>query len=606
MKRFPFHRRSAQEVVLHGWRRVENRQWWLASSGIIVSLVLTLGLASFLLLAITPGQQLYSNIDPHLAVRTLVGLVLLFDVYAIFQQFEIYRFRRQIAEREELFGLIGESAADMIAVVDVNGRRLYNSPSYQKLLGYSAEELGSTSSFEQIHPDDRQKVADAAREARQSGVGRRVEYRFRHKDGHWLILESTASVAKGSNGEAEKLVIVNRDITERRQLEAQLSLSQRLEAIGRLSGGVAHDFNNLLGVIIGYSEALQQRMSPDDPHREAIDEIRNAGQRAASLTQQLLAFSRKQVLEPKVLDLNTIVSDVEKMLARLIGEDISLKLVLSSDLAHVKADRSQIEQVLLNLAVNARDAMPQGGELVIETSDVALDETAAWRRPYLVPGRYVLLRVTDTGCGVDAALQARIFEPFFTTKGKGKGTGLGLATVYGVIKQSGGYILVDSEAGKGSTFEIYLPRVEEDLEAPSERNRLADLGGEQRTILLVEDEHSLRKLTASTLRELGYAVCEAQDALEALEIAKRSETVIDLLLTDVVMPGMSGPSLASTLSRLRPEMRVLYMSGYTDGEIAPHGVLEAGMSILRKPFTRDQLMRQAEEVLTGIAVGHDR
>lgn len=606
MKLSPFHRRSAQEAVRHGWRRVEHRQWWLASSGIIVSLVLTFGLASFLLLAIAPGQQLYSNIDPHWAVRMLIGLVLLFDVYAIFQQVEIYRFRRQIAEREELFGLIGESAADMIAVVDVNGRRLYNSPSYQKLLGYSAEELGSTSSFEQIHPDDRQKVADAARDARQSGVGRRVEYRFRHKDGHWLILESTASVAKGGNGESEKLVIVNRDITERRQLETQLSLSQRIEAIGRLSGGVAHDFNNLLGVIIGYSEALQQRMSPDDPYREAIDEIRNAGQRAASLTQQLLAFSRKQVLEPKVLDLNTIASEVEKMLARLIGEDISLKLVLSSDLAKVKADRSQIEQVLLNLAVNARDAMPQGGKLVIETANVALDETAARRRPYLVPGRYVLLRVTDTGCGMDAALQAHIFEPFFTTKGKGKGTGLGLATVYGVIKQSGGYIVVDSEVGSGSTFEIYLPRVDESLEAPSESKPLADRGREQRTILLVEDEHSLRKLTARTLKEIGYAVCEAQDALEALEIAKRSETVIDLLLTDVVMPGMSGPSLARTLSPLRPEMKVLYMSGYTDGEIAPHGVLEAGTSILRKPFTRDQLLRQAEEVLTGIAVGHDR
>ena len=571
----------------------------------LVSLALTLGLASFLLSAIVPGLQLYSDIDPNLTVRTLIGLVLLFDVYVVFQQVEIYRFRRNIAEREELFHLIGESAADMIAVVDVNGHRLYNSPSYQKLLGYSIEELGSTSSFEQIHPDDRQKVADAAKEVRDSGFGHRVEYRFRHKDGHWLILESTASVAKSSNGEVEKLVIVNRDITERRQLEAQLSLSHRLEAIGRLSGGVAHDFNNLLGVIIGYSEALQQRMSLDDPHREAIDEIRNAGQRAASLTQQLLAFSRKQVLEPKVLDLNTIVVEVEKILGRLIGEDISLKLVLSSHLAKVKADRSQIEQVLLNLAVNARDAMPQGGKLVIETADVTLDETAARHRPYLVPGQYVLLRVTDTGCGMDAALQSRIFEPFFTTKGKGKGTGLGLATVYGVIKQSGGYILVESEVGYGSTFEIYLPRVEEDLEVPSEGQRLARLGQDHRTILLVEDERSLRKLTMSTLREIGYSVYEAQDALEALDIAKRTETAIDLLLTDVIMPGMSGRSLADTLSAQRPEMRVLYMSGYTDGEIAPHGVLEAGTSILRKPFTRDQLMRQVDEAFSGIAVGHD-
>jgi two-component system, cell cycle sensor histidine kinase and response regulator CckA len=601
----PFHRRRTREPARQNWRRIEHRQWWLSSSSLLVSLVLTLGLSSFLLSAIVPGLRLYNDIDSNLAVRSLIGLVLLFDVYVIFQQTEIFKFRRQIAEREELFHLIGESAADMIAVVDVQGRRLYNSPSYQRLLGYSAEELGSTSAFEQIHPDDRQKVADAAKEAQHSGSGRRVEYRFRHKDGHWLILESTASLAKRSTGEVAKLVIVNRDITERRQLEATLSLSQQLEAIGRLSGGVAHDFNNLLGVIIGYSEALQQRMSPDDPNREAIDEIRNAGQRAASLTQQLLAFSRKQVLEPKVLDLNTIVVEVEKMLGRLIGEDISLKLVLSSDLAKVKADRSQIEQVLLNLAVNARDAMPQGGKLVIETTDVTLDEKAARRRSYLVPGRYVLLKVTDTGCGMDAALQARIFEPFFTTKGKGKGTGLGLATVYGVIKQSGGYILLESEVGKGSMFEIYLPRVDEALEVPSESKRLVKLDQDHRTILLVEDERSLRKLTLSTLRDIGYTVYEAQDAREALDLAKRTETAIDLLLTDVVMPGMSGRALADTLSPLRPGMRVLYMSGYTDGEIAPHGVLEAGTSILRKPFTRDQLMRQVEEAFAGVAVGHD-
>lgn len=555
--------------------------------------------------AIVPGLQIYSDIESGLAMRSLIGLVLVFDVYVVYQQLEIYRFRRQVAEREELFRLIGETADDMIAVVDVDGHRLYNSPSYQKILGYSAEELGNTSSLEQIHPDDRQKVAEAAKEAQRSGSGRRVEYRFRHKDGRWLILESTASVAKSNKGEPEKLVIVNRDITERRRLEAQLSLSQQLEAIGRLSGGIAHDFNNLLGVIIGYSEALQQRMSPDDPNREPIDEIRNAGERAASLTQQLLAFSRKQVLEPKVLDLNTIVIDVEKMLSRLIGEDIRLKLLLSPHLANIRADRSQIEQVLLNLAVNARDAMPTGGELVVETADVTLDEISARSRPYIVPGQYVLLKVTDTGCGMDAALQSRIFEPFFTTKEKGKGTGLGLATVYGVIKQSGGYILVESEVGKGTAFEVYLPRVEEDVEVRPEGERLAKLGQDHRTILLVEDEASLRKLIIRTLRSLGYTVYEAQDAAAALDIAKTTESVIDLLLTDVVMPGMNGRCLADTLSALRPGMRVLYMSGYTDGEIAPHGVLEGGTSILRKPFTRDQLMRQVEEVLCGIAVKHD-
>jgi PAS domain S-box-containing protein len=601
----PFRRLIALDRPQQSWHRVELRQWWLSSSSILISLVLTLGIASFLLSAIVPGFQLYSNIEAGLAVRSLFAMVLLFNLYVIYQQLEIYRFHRQIAAREELFQLIGENAGDMIAVVDVNGNRLYNSPSYQKLLGYSAEELGSTSSFEQIHPDDRQKVAAAASEARESGSGRNVDYRFRHKDGRWLILESTASVAKNSKGEVEKLIIVNRDITERKRLESQLSRAQQLEAIGRLSGGIAHDFNNLLGVIIGYSEALQQRMSLDDPNREPIDEIRNAGERAAALTQQLLAFSRKQVLEPKILDLNAIVVEVEKMLRRLIGEDIRLTLALALHLGSVKADRSQIEQVLLNLAVNARDAMPSGGELILETANVTLDERAARSRPYLVPGRYVLLKVADTGCGMDAALQSRIFEPFFTTKEKGKGTGLGLATVYGVIKQSDGYILVESEVGKGTAFEIYLPLVEGQVGARLRSESSAAVCGDQRTILLVEDEESLRKLTTKTLIDVGYTVHEAPDAAAAIDIAKKTKGVIDLLLTDVVMPGMNGRALADTVSALRPEMRVLYMSGYTDGEIAPHGVLEAGRFILRKPFTRDQLVRQVEQVFAGITVGHE-
>ena len=271
------------------------------------------------------GLEAYS-LDTSLAVHALVGMVLLFDIYVIFQQVQLFRVRKQIAEREELFRLITENAADMIAVVDASGNRLYNSPSYQKLLGYSPEELRQTKGIEQIHPDDRQKVVEAAIEAKRSGVGRSVEYRIRHKDGHWVPLESTASVIRSSSGAVEKLVIVNRDITERKDLEKQLLLSQKLEAIGRLSGGVAHDFNNLLGVILGYSEELQKRIPPDDPYREAVDEIQNAGKRAASLTQQLLAFSRKQVFEPQVLDLKTIVAEAAKMLERLIGEDITLDI----------------------------------------------------------------------------------------------------------------------------------------------------------------------------------------------------------------------------------------------------------------------------------------
>jgi PAS domain S-box-containing protein len=563
--------------------------------------VLTLGIVSFVLPAFVPSMESYYSFDTSVAAHALTAMVLLFDVYVIFQQFQIYRFRKRIAEREEIFRLIGENAADMIAVVDVSGRRLYNSPSYERLLGYSPEELGQTSSFEQIHPDDRAKVLNAAKEAQRMGVGRSVEYRIQHKDGRWLTLESTASVVRNNRDEVEKLVIVNRDVTERKKLAEQIQLSHRLEAIGRLSGGVAHDFNNLLGVIIGYSEALKKRMPESDPNREAIDEIYDAGKRAASLTQQLLAFSRKQVLEPQVLDLNAIVAEAEKMARRLVGEDILLELVLSSTSGMIKADRGQIDRVILNLIVNARDAMPQGGKVTIATAQAELDEQNTHRQDYVVPGKYVILKVSDTGCGMDVETQAHIFEPFFTTKEVGKGTGLGLATVYGVIKQSGGYIWVESEPGKGATFTIYFPEVQAALDVPRQIKPLSDQKIEKRTVLVVEDEQSLRKLTRNNLRDLGYTVLEAQNGAEALEIAGRTETPIDLLLTDVIMPGMSGRQLADALSPLRPEMRVLYMSGYTDGVIAARGILESGTLILRKPFTQGELAQCVEGVLVGVA-----
>src|SRR5260370_14691960 len=446
MKFFISHRGgNATELFRDHWQSSERRQWWLSSSAIAVSLILTSGIVCVLLPSMIPqlGPTSYA-FDTDVAVHALVGILLLFDVNVVFQQVQLSRFRRRLAEREELFRLISENAADMIVVVDTKGQRLYNSPSYQKLLGYSQEELGKTSAFEQIHADDRRAVVDAANDARRTGMGRTVEYRIRHKDGRWLTLESTASVVRNRDGEVEKLVIVNRDITERKQLEEQLYRSQKLEAIGRLSGGVAHDFNNLLGLMIGYSEALQDRIPPDDPYREAVDEIQNAGKRAAALTQQLLAFSRKQVLEPRILNLNTIILDVEKMLRRLLGEDIAMQLVLSPNTCSDTADRSQIEQVVLNLVVNARDAMPDGGKLIIETGNWELDRSTVLRHPYVIPGPYAMLKVTDTGCGMDAELQSHIFEPFFTTKAKGKGTGLGLATAYGVIKQSGGFAPVCS------------------------------------------------------------------------------------------------------------------------------------------------------------------
>lgn len=579
------------------FNRIERRQWWLSSSGALVTLLLSIAIASFALPVFLPQIDPFFRTNLEVSTRALIGMTLLFDVYVVYQQLEIYRMRKQLVAREELFRLISENAADMIAVVDVNGNRLYNSPAYEKFLGYTAQELHQTSPYDQIHPEDQPKVLEAANEAKETGIGRRVEYRIRHKNGQWRILESTASAVRNARGEVEKLVIVNREITDRKQLEQQLFLSQKLEAVGRLSGGIAHDFNNLLGVIIGYSQVLQQLIGKKDELREPVDEILKAGDRAASLTRQLLAFSRKQVLEPTVLDLNAVVSEVDKMLRRLIGENIELKIVLDPQLGSVKADRSQIEQVILNLAVNSRDAMPDGGKLTIQTSNTVLGKTDCERYQYVIPGEYILLNVRDNGCGMDEETQSHMFEPFFTTKESGKGTGLGLATVYGVIKQSGGFIWVESSPGNGASFKVYLPQVEEAPVVQHKMESPAILSLATQTILLVEDEQSLRKLTHKILQDVGYNVLEAKDASQAVEVAGGMKSDIHLLLTDIIMPGLSGRALAEKLCPVRPEMKVLYMSGYTDGEIAPKGVLDPNMVILRKPFKSEELTRTVRQVL---------
>ncbi len=490
----------------------------LWSFAIMVTLLLTAGLVSFIFPIVhqRPSEE-FDTLHLNLAVRGLVGLVLLFDIYTIYQQLQIFRIRHELVRREELFRLISENAADMIAVVDVDGKRLYNSPAYERILGYTTDELQSTSSLDQVHPDDRPLVEEAAREARAGGVGRTIQYRMRHKNGAWHIVESGASGVLNAHGQVEKLIIVNRDVTARRNLEEQFRQAQKMEAVGRLSGGVAHDFNNLLGVIIGYAEFLQEQLEPENALRASADEILKAGKRAASLTRQLLAFSRQQVLDPKVIDLNGAVSDMEKLLRRLIGEDVELSTSLARELGRVKADQGQFEQVVLNLAVNARDAMPQGGKLVIATENMVMDQAFVRRYPYPVqPGPYVCLTVTDSGTGMDAETKARAFEPFFTTKEKGKGTGLGLSTVYGVVKQSGGYIDVFSSLGAGTTFKIYLPRIEEAVSAQAPAQGEAKSFEGKETILLAEDEESLRTLTRTTLEQCGYKVIEAKDGIEAL------------------------------------------------------------------------------------------
>lgn len=399
-----------------------------------------------------------------------------------------------------------------------------------------------------------------------------------------------------------KLIIVNRDITLRRRLEEQFRQSQKMEAVGRLSGGIAHDFNNILGVIIGYGEVLQERMDIQDPMAGCVEEILQASRRAASLTRQLLAFSRQQVLEPKVVDLNSIILDIQKMLRRVIGEDIELSTLLEPNSAKIKADQGQIEQIILNLAVNARDAMPRGGKFTIKTENAVMDEVAVRRYSYPVkPGNYILLTVSDTGIGMDSSTQAHIFEPFFTTKEKGKGTGLGLATVYGVVKQSDGYIEVQSELGAGATFKIYLPRVDAPIET-EKRNveKNAPLTGSE-TILLVEDEDAMRTLAKSVLESLGYKVLQANHGDKACEVSQNYPDVIHLLLTDVVMPGMNGPALADQVKKHRPDLQILYMSGYT-GQAVGQGVLPEGSNFLAKPFTRDNLARKVREALGSQAV----
>lgn len=580
-------------------RLIERRDWWLWICAVLTTLLLTGGIVSFGFPALHLRRPEVSSPPLNDGILGLVGMVLLFDIYTVYQHFQIQLFRRHLIEREELFRLITENAVDMIAVVDTNGRRLYNSPSYEKILGYTIEELESTSSFEQVHPQDREKVRKAAADAQKTGNGASLEYRMRHKDGSWRTLESRASTIL-KDGQVDKLVIVNRDVTERKRLEEQFRQSQKMEAIGRLSGGVAHDFNNLLGVIIGYGEVLQDGTAQDSPLRPCVDEMLKAGHRAAGLTRQLLAFSRQQVMDPRILDLNVVVRDMEKMLKRLIGEDIRLLTRLDGSLARTRADQGQIEQVLMNLVVNARDAMPKGGELAIETSNHYVDDAFVRRYPYpMLVGHYVLLNVTDNGIGMDAATRARVFEPFFTTKEKGKGTGLGLSMVYGVVKQSGGYIDVCSEPGAGTSFKILLPVADEPAQPQKQPKVSSALLQGNETVLLVEDEMSLRRLTRHLLELCGYTVLEAESGSEALKVGREHEGAIHLLLTDVVMPVMSGRILADELLRDRPETHVVFMSGYTGQTVGQHGVLAEGSFYLPKPFTREALARKVREALDG-------
>jgi nitrogen-specific signal transduction histidine kinase/CheY-like chemotaxis protein len=403
------------------------------------------------------------------------------------------------------------------------------------------------------------------------------------------------SMARDPVERSDYFIAVLQDITTRKQLEQELLHVQRMEGVGQLAGGIAHDFNNLLTVIGGRSQLALAKLQPADPLRHDLDLIQRTADRAAALTRQLLAFSRKQVLQPRVVDPNDVVGSSTNLLKRLIGENIDLMFVPAEDLGRVRVDPGHFEQVIVNLAVNARDAMPDGGQLTIETANVELDADYASRHVGLKPGPYVMLAVSDTGIGMDAATRARIFEPFFTTKGPGKGTGLGLATVYGIVKGSEGHIRVSSEPSAGTVFKIYLPRTEAAPDAEPAGDTTRPRGTE--TILLVEDETEVRNLAREVLAGLGYTVLEAASAADAILIAQRHVGLIDLLLTDVVMPRMGGGALAEAVTAVRPETKILFMSGYTDDAIVRHGVLEAGVQLLEKPFTPERLSAKVRVVL---------
>jgi PAS domain S-box-containing protein len=480
---------------------------------------------------------------------------------------------------------------------DSSGQLLDANPALRAMLGYTAAEELLGKHLGALYADSQQwfELADHLRSAAPF-TGLIAEWK--RTDGTGVLVR--VSGRSVSNGDRDKTFeLFAEDVTEHRALEQQLRQSQKMEAVGRLAGGIAHDFNNLLMVISGYSEFLLDRLGPEPALRAPAQEIASAAGRATSLTRQLLAFSRKQMLAPKILDLNGVVTENLKMLTRVIGEDIDLVMVPAAGLGTVRADAGQIEQVIMNLAVNARDAMPAGGKLTIETSNVTLDEEQARFHPPLTPGNYVLLAISDTGAGMDSETQSRIFEPFFTTKGV-KGTGLGLSTVYGIVKQSGGYIWVYSEQGKGTTFKIYLPRVADAVESPVKipvpSESVAIEPGTE-TILLVEDEANLRYLARQFLEKQGYRVIDAADGAVAMQIAVAHEGVIHLLLTDVIMPGMNGRELAQHILEIRPNVKVLYMSGYTENVIGRNGTLDAGVRLLQKPFTLRDLKSKVREVL---------
>jgi PAS domain S-box-containing protein len=500
-------------------------------------------------------------------------------------------------EKVERLAAIVESSEDAIIGLLLDGTVLSWNAGAERVYGYTAAEMIGQSGFVLVPEDRRHEFGLVWEKIKQGKSMKPFEIQGRGKDGKQIPLWLSISTIRNAAGRIVGASTIAREMGERKRLEQQLHQAQKMEAIGQLAGGVAHDFNNLLTIISGYSDILLANTRADDPAKGLLAEIRKAGEQAASLTRQLLAFSRKQVLEPKILDLNSIVAGTEKMLRRLIGEDVSLTSHLAPKLGQVRADAGQMEQVIMNLVVNARDAMPQGGNITIETGNVDLDPSYCLTRPELAPGRYAMLAVSDNGCGMDEETKARIFEPFFTTKGPGKGTGLGLATVYGIVKQSGGYIYVYSEPNLGATFKIYLPLIEDQNPAARLNTSSKPIGHGQETILLVEDEVAVREFSRYALQSFGYAVLEARNGPEAIRLCEQYQGTIHLLVSDVVMPQMGGRQVAQRITAMRPGLKVLFLSGYTDDAVVRHGVLQAETAFLQKPFMPATLANKVREIL---------
>jgi two-component system, cell cycle sensor histidine kinase and response regulator CckA len=524
------------------------------------------------------------TLSPELLGRTLR--------YAI----ERKRAESDLRQSEQRFQDLFENAKDILFTLDLDGNVTSLNKSAEEVMGWSREEALSINLKSLVAPEHANLCNQIMQRILNEEPLQHFEINLLRKDGRKVLLETSARLTY-SDGRKQGIQGIARDVTERRQLESMVRQSQKLEAIGRLSGGLAHDFNNLLCVISGHAELLSERLEESLPAARNVTQIKKAVDSASTLVRQLLAFSRKQVFHPQIMDLNKIVVETEKLLGRLIGEDIEFFTSLEPELGRVQVDPVQVEQVLVNLVLNARDAMSQGGKLTIETCNMEIEEGFRCSGGITPAGKYVVLAVTDNGCGMDEETQGRIFEPFYTTKELGKGTGLGLATVYGIVRQSGGFIWVYSELGQGTTIKVYLPRVNDSTTAPPVEQSIREVRQGTETVLLVENAEPLRALAKEFLKSNGYAVMEADNGKEALQIAKAFSGPIDLLLTDVIMPGMGGKQLAEQLSGLRPATKVLYMSGYPDDAIVKSGILGSGMVFLEKPFTREILLRKVRQAL---------